>query len=193
MGNARLRQRRGGIRGWPSVRKDITNHLKQDSECIATTMVDYYALPQQGMGAWPGRAQAMLAKSSKKASGVESALLDDVVSAMGRRFNPDRFIPFVVIHEFEGLLFSDCAAFSAGIGRPDLEPEFRKIRNQFDNPEEINDSPLSAPSKRVEALVPGYDKPLFGTLAVLAIGLAHIREECPHFDGWLKQLEDLVG
>jgi hypothetical protein len=40
---------------------------------------------------------------------------------MGSRFDVRRFIPFVVMHVFEGLLFSDCAAFSRGIDRPDLE------------------------------------------------------------------------
>ena len=87
---------------------------------------------------------------------------------------------------------SDCAAFSHGIGRSDLEAGFRKIRAQFATPEEINDSPDTAPSKRVEALAPGYQKPLQGLLAVLEIGLARIRGECPHFDGWLKQLESLA-
>jgi hypothetical protein len=97
------------------------------------------------------------------------------------------------MHEFEGLLFSDCAAFSRGIGRPDLEAPLRAIRQQFATPEEINDSPDTAPSKRVEALLPAYQKPLLGVLAVLEIGLLHIRAECPHFDAWLKQLESLVA
>jgi len=96
------------------------------------------------------------------------------------------------MHEFEGLLFSDCTAFSRGISRPELEPEFRRIRDQFVTPEEIDDALVTAPSKRVEALVPEYEKPLFGVLAVLEIGLAAIRAECPHFDGWVKQLESLV-
>jgi hypothetical protein len=64
------------------------------------------------------------------------------------------------MHEFEGLLFSDCAAFSRGIGRPEVEDSLRKIREAFATPEEINDSPVTAPSKRVEGLVPGYQKPL---------------------------------
>ncbi len=51
VGNARLRERRGGIRHWASVRKDIVNHLREDQDCIATTMVDYYGLPLT----WPGR------------------------------------------------------------------------------------------------------------------------------------------
>jgi hypothetical protein len=39
---------------------------------------------------------------------VEDALLGEVIEAMGGRFDPRRFVPFVVMHEFEGLLFSDC-------------------------------------------------------------------------------------
>jgi len=190
VGNARLRRRRGGIRPWPSVRKDIVNHLKEDSGCIATTMVDYYGLPQQGAGGWPGRAKAAGLKVSKKAVYVEDALLKDVATEID---NPRRFVPFVLMHEFESLLFSDCDALSRGIGRPDLKPKFESVREQFATPEEINDSPNTAPSKRMESIVPGYEKPLLGILAALEIGLIRIRAECPHFDGWLSQLESLVS
>ena len=48
IGNARQRDRRGGIRAWTVVRKDIVNHLREDRGSIATTMVDYYGLPQTG-------------------------------------------------------------------------------------------------------------------------------------------------
>ena len=81
---------------------------------------------------------------------MQDALRDDVVTEMGNRFDSDRFMPFVVMHEFEGLLFSDCAAFSRGIGRSDLDVSLREIRNDFTTPEEINDSPITAPSKRVD-------------------------------------------
>jgi hypothetical protein len=191
VGNARLRGHRGGIRSWPSVKRDIVNHLKEDQACIATTMVDYYGLPQEGDRAWPGRAKATDLGTAEKAQSVEDALLKDLVAETG--FNPARFVPFVVMHEFEGLLFSDCSAFSRGIFRPDLESDFRAIRDQFSTPEEIDDSPITAPSKRVEALVPGYEKPLLGTLAVLEIGLDRIRAECPHFRDWLNRLESLAS
>jgi hypothetical protein len=189
VGNARLRQRRGGIRPWPAVRKDIVNHLRQDSGCIATTMVDFYGLPQQGDGAWPGRAEASGLETRLKASCVEEALQEDLSKEVGSNFNARRFMPFVVMHEFEGLLFSDCTAFSQGIGRADLEPDFQRIRDDFETPEDINDSPVTYPSRRVKNLVPGYEKPLFGALAALEIGLPRIRTQCPHFDGWLRQLE----
>lgn len=192
VGNNRLRRRRGGIRGWPSVRKDIVNHLRYDQGCIATTMVDFYGLPQKGDSAWPGRAGTAGLSTPKKASKVENALLKDVVEAMGSKFDAKRFVPFVMMHEFEGLLFSDCAAFGRGIGRESLESKFQEIRECFTTPEDINDSPTTAPSKRVEEIIPGYEKPLLGTLAILEIGLTKIRNECPHFAAWLLKLESLV-
>lgn len=189
VGNARQRDRRGGIRAWSSVRKDIIHHLKEDVGSISTTMVDYYALPQTGDRAWPGRALTSALPFEQKASTVENALTVDLAAEMGDSFYPNRFIPFVMMHEFEGLLFSNCERFGKGIGKPELAPQFQAIRNQFATPEEINDSPETAPSKRVEGLVPGYEKPLLGALAAIEIGLDAIRAECPHFNQWLTRLE----
>jgi hypothetical protein len=193
VGNARLRERRGGIKGWNAVKQDIIRHLREDADCYATTMVDYYALPQVGGKQWPGRAQATNLPMTQKAACVETALETDIRHAMVNDFYPIRFVPFVIMHEFEALLFSDCAAFSRGIGRPELQASFQQIRDVFANPEEINDSPLTAPSKRVEALIPSYQKPFLGTLAALEIGLENIRRECPHFNGWLTRLEQIVA
>lgn len=193
VGNARLRRTRGGIRGWSTVRRDIVNHLHEDTGCVATTMVDYYGLPKEGTHAWPGRDEASKKQPSQRAPCVEAALFKDIVSEMGHAFNPGRFVPFVVMHEFEGLLFSDCSAFSRGIGQPALEANFNQIRSQFETPEDINDSSTGAPSKRVEALVAGYEKPLLGVLAALEIGLTRIRSECSHFADWLSRLETVVS
>ncbi len=189
VGNARQRAHRGGIRGWNSVRNDILDHLKEDASCLATTMVDYYALPQTGAKAWPGRAAAGKRPFPRKAATVQTALLDNICGELGDRFDPGRFVPYVMMHEFEGLLFSDCAKFGEGIGRPDLVGQFQAIRDAFDSPEEIDDSPATHPSERVQALVQGYEKPLLGTLAALEIGLDAIRAECPHFREWLEHLE----
>lgn len=189
VGNARQRDRRGGIRAWSAVKKDIMHHLLEDQASLATTMVDYYALPQSGDKAWPGRAAAGAQLFPNKAATVETALTTDLSQEMGDSFYPVRFIPFVMMHEFEGLLFSHCERFGDGIGRPDLVPAFQAIRNDFSTPEEINDSPETAPSKRVANLVEGYQKPFHGNLAALNIGLDAIRAECPHFNDWLTRLE----
>ena len=191
LGKPRLRAGRGGIRAWSSVRKEIVNRLREDRACLATTMVDYYGLPQHGAKAWPGRANGVGADVAQKARWVESALAEEIRTELGDDLGRCRFVPFVTMHEFEGLLFSDCEAFGHGIGRPDLVSEFQSIRDRFPTPEDINDSVTTAPSKRVRNLVPGYQKPLLGTIAVQRIGLAAIRSECPHFRAWLEQLEAL--
>lgn len=181
-------RRRGGICGWPEARQGIVNHLRQDGDVFVTTMVDFYGLPREGGREWPGRASSGSHAIGNRASFVETQMSNDVRGIL----DTERFIPFVVMHEFEALLFSDCAAFSRGIARPELATRLQSIREQFANPEEINDLPDSAPSKRIVALVPDYKKPLMGTLAALEIGLEKIRAECPHFDGWVRRLERLA-
>lgn len=153
-------------------------------------MVDYYALPKSGEKAWPGRQDADAVPFAHKAKVVEQALFQDIAAALPKKANPGFFLPFVLMHEFESLLFSDCAAFAAGVGNPILAAELQAVRDAFGSPEEINDSPWTAPSKRVEALIPGYDKPLLGSLAALEIGLEAIRSACPHFASWLNRLEN---
>lgn len=86
----------------------------------------------------------------QKAFTVEDALSEDINREQGQGFDPARFVPYVMMHEFEGLLFSDCERFSQGIGRPELGVALQAVREQFSSPEEINDSPATAPSKRVE-------------------------------------------
>ena len=183
LGNARQRSRRGGIRAWSSVRTDLERHLRQDREAVVALMVDYYGLPQTGGRAWPGRA------ASTGADAVEAAVRESIARRMGGGFDRGRFLPLVMMHEFEAMLFSDCAAFGSAIGRADLSPALQAIRNDFPNPEAIDDSPERAPSKRIEALFPAYQKPLMGALAALEIGLKRIRVECPHFRSWLERLE----
>ena len=186
LGNARQRDRRGGIRPWDSVRNDILNHLRGDQVTLATTMVDYYGLP----GTWPGRERSRRLKSlNEQAASVETDLLDDIANSLGGGFDRRRFVPYVVMHEFEGLLFSNPDRFAQSIGRPDLSSEFQAIRCEFQTPEEINDSSDSAPSLRVRKLYRGYQKPLMGVLAAEEIGLDAIRKECPLFHKWIEELE----
>ena len=193
LGNARLRERRGGIKAWSAVRDDITRHLLADAGCFSTTMVDYYALPATGPKAWPGRAIANGLPHADKAQAVENAAAQDISACLNVQPQFMRFIPYVVMHEFEALLFSDCSAFAIGVGRSDLAAALQQIRDQFSSPEEINDSPETAPSKRVEGLIPGYQKPFLGNLAALEIGLPRMRVECPRFARWLAKLEAIIN
>ena len=183
IGNARQRHRRGGIRPWDSVRRSILRHLREDAAALATTMVDYYGLPRT----WPGREQAgRHATLRARADAVEQAVLEDVSKELGR---PPRFVPYVVMHEFEGLLFSAPDRFAQSLGKPGLASAFEAVRGEFETPEDINDSPDTAPSRRVLGLYRGYRKPLMGPIAMQAIGLDTVREACPLFDRWVETLE----
>ena len=97
---------------------------------------------------WPRLMEASeLAFPSNVEKTVENALASDVCNQMEANFNPERFVPYVMMHEFEAILFSDCGKFAEGIEKPELAPEFQAIRDEFECPEEIDDSPESAPSQ----------------------------------------------
>ncbi len=189
MGNARKKSHRGGVRAWSSVRTEVVSNLREDRGLTIALMVDYYRMPSTGKGAWPGRKRASDGKYPDNGKNVEKCLSDDIAMKMGSNFDRKRFVPYVVMHEFEALLFSDCDAFGQGIDRPDLSGELRKIRDRFRNPEKINDSPDGAPSKRLKRLIRGYEKPLYGNVAALEIGIETMRSECPRFKDWLRRLE----
>ena len=71
------------------------------------------------------------------------------------------------------------------------QKEWGKIRDRFKSPEEIDDNPLSIPSRRLLDLFPSYQKVTHGPLIVKRIGLEKIRKECSHFNQWISQLEEL--
>ena len=188
IGIAQPKKKRGGGQPW-AVRKGILNHLRSDREAISTTMVDYYGMRQRRWGQWPGRVAATALPFATRAVSVQAALAEDIRAEMGATFNPDRFIPYVSMHEFEALLFSDCASFAQSIGEPQITTELQSVLDQFGDPEEINDSQATAPSKRILGMVPRYDKVAMGTIAILDIGLESIRHQCRNFDCWLNRLE----
>ena len=87
---------------------------------LQLSSVDYYGLPMSGNGAWPGRAESSSSPFEMKAKIVEDRILQDVQSDMGNAFYRTRFVPYLMMHEFEALLFSDCANFCNGIGKSEL-------------------------------------------------------------------------
>ena len=193
IGSAQGRGWRGGGRSWASVLKGILSHLKGDREAFSTMMVDYYGMPQGKSTRWPGRTEANSQPFAKKAATVQAALADAIRDQMGSGFNQDRFIPYVSMHEFEALLFSDCDAFAHSMGVPEAALQLETVLARFGDPEQINDSKETKPSAHIENAVERYDKVVFGPLAVEAIGLDVIRRRCHHFGCWLTRLEKAVA
>ena len=191
LGKSSQRRNRGGICGWPQALRSIVRHLKQDRKLIVTTMVDFYGLPQKKDSSWPNRAQASKSAYPHNANLVKCGMIEEVRNEVGKLYNPDRFVPYIMMYEFEALLFSDCGQFCQSIGYSNLSDAFQNIRDDFQSPEEINDSPDSSPSKRIQERIPAYDKLTMSAEAIAAIGLSAIRSECPQFGSWLDRLEGL--
>ncbi len=164
---------------------DVKGRLLKDRQSYCTTLFDYYGLPAD----FPGKSEgATLTAVTDKHTRVVQALSSWSADLLGSQ-PASRFIPYVQMYEFEGLLFSDPSRMAKAIGCSDAEEALRKIRSDFSTPEWINDSPNTAPSKRIEKLYPAYDKPEHPLLAALEIGLDAIRRECQLFDAWVKRLE----
>ncbi len=180
---------KGGVGKYQRAQRDILTVLKNDAGAFCTKMFDYYGMPDS----WPGRRQAAGEVHNRKASTVEDAIKADIVKRLGENFNPRRFVPYIQMHEFEALLFSDPVVLGEAIQVPSKASSLASIANQFGSPEEINDDSQSAPSRRILQMLPRYQKVVHGNIAAKRIGLQHMRGKCPHFDEWLKKLESLAS
>jgi len=178
---------KGGRVNYARVQKDILLKLKQDRSAYCSTMLDFYGLGKD----FPGTPLPPNLSNLDKVTCIEQAVKQDII-AQAPDVRPDvRFLPYLQLHEYEGLLFSDPAAFARGINQSDLASQFQSIREGFPTPEDIDDSPNAALSKRVLHLCPSYRKVLNGTQAAMAVGVDTMRTECPHFRDWLQRLEQL--
>jgi len=185
----------GGVRAWPSVRAVITRTLRERRGRVCTTMFDFCGMPHE----WPGRAEAVPMPSNRRGDHVEQAMIDDLAAHAGEAFQKELFIPYVQVHEFEALLFSDVdkmAEVLAQVSPEDrgrLAARFKDILDEAGPPEAINDGWETCPSRRISGIVPRYKKPTFGPLVGGRIGLDVLRVQCPHFGQWLTRLESLGG
>ena len=111
---------------------------------------------------------------------------------MNRSWDQSRVFPYIQRYEFESLLFSNVSAFADTLNAPqESVASLARIRARFPTPEDINDNPATAPSKRIAGLIPGYNKKVNGPDLAEAIGLDVIRAECCRFNAWLERLESL--
>lgn len=184
---------KGGSVQWVRAQTDIGNFLKQRPDTYVSTMFDYFRIAPD----WPGldqvrRQQAVGRKlrAAGKAALLEEATKGHAARAFAAFAAERRFIPYFEMHEFEALLFSDGAILADAL-RVESE-KITEITARYETPEEINDDPAGAPSKRLAALTPSYKKVVMGTMIATRIGLPKLRMACPHFDQWVNQLEGLV-
>ena len=175
---------RGGGRNFRAMQNDINRRRKQEpgNDVFFTTMVDLYALHAK----FPGvkEAEKLRYDPYKRVEALERSWLDET--------RDSRFIPFIQLYEFEAYLFSDVSRFtfffeSAGSQIAAL----KRIADDAQSPELIDDGQHTAPSKRIIAQFPEYSKTTVGPQMAELIGLENIRSKCPHFKAWVERLEKL--
>ena len=141
----------------------------KDRDLVVTTFVDFFRIPNN----MPGYESAMqLSNSLAQVEALEKALANAI--------NDWRFVPYIQRHEFEALVFSSNAGFEKYCSE-DQSSRTATIVDSYQNPEDINSSPESAPSKRLIALIPNYDKVVLGNVLALEIGIETILSRCPRF------------
>lgn len=177
---------RGGMISYSQAKRDLTilfkRHRDNGSEHhVFTTMFDFYALPDD----FPGATDYVGGQD------VRSHL-----ASLERKFATDidheSFIPYIQLHEFEALLFVDITKLA--LEYPKCADSINELKAQTDtygDPELINNSPETAPSKRIiKALEKeyNYNKVQSGSAITSNIGLDSLLQKCKHFSEWIDSI-----
>jgi len=144
-------------------------------------MFDLYGLPKK----FPGQddpAWAKLRTGQEKAEFIELRMMNSI--------RLKNFIPNIVVHEYEALLFVQSERFSDWGASKAAVKKLKDARKKA-APENINDNKKTAPSQRILTAMPDYEKVTHGVEIACAIGLSALRKECPHFNAWLQKLENI--
>ena len=164
-----------GVSSLDRVKKHITGFCLSYPNSLVTTMIDYYGLQKV-------IPTLILTEGDiyKRVQAIEKKVKEELSSLNNLYFN-------IVLHEFEGLLFSDVSAF-AGIANNSQLLELRNIRRRAATPEHINDKYETAPSRRIFSHIPDYSKIRNGVEIAQRIGIDKMTDECVHFRQWIAKL-----
>lgn len=170
---------KGGVSKYERIEADVHRLLGDTHASLVTTMLDFYGLPDD----FPGQ--------QTKPHGTCFARVAHVEQEFRRSINHPRFEPHLSLHEFETIAFVDPGRADWVFTSPSVVQQLQATAARYTTPEEINEGAATAPSKRLSALFPAYQKTLHGPMIAGAVGLELIRAKCPHFNGWLARLEGL--
>ena len=176
---------KGGNVKFDRAQSDIVKFLKQRNDTYISTMFDYFRLDPK----WPGRKIKKTKTAKNKAGFIEQETVKELIKCYPD-FNPERFIPYFSMHEFEALLFSNPKRIAEKLSVK--EKLILDILEECKEPEEINDEPETAPSKRIEKISwIKYKKTITGIAIAKNIEIVEMRKKCPVFNLWLEKLEKL--
>ena len=182
-------EHRGGLVNYRHARNDILNWLKEDRSAYVTTMFDFYRLPHNfpdyecSIGC-PTPIERVKRLELKMKEDIDADLADSV---------QDRFIPYIQLHEFEALLYTDLSLLEDDYLNADDISAIRRLREETAGipPEEINNGAETAPSKRLLKAI-HYEKGATPVAWLEKITIDKIASCCPHFSAWIEKLSKLV-
>ena len=170
---------KGGDVRFVRVKTCAGNFLKQRSDTRVGTFFDYYGLKD-----WPLLDEVRAARGLSTAE-IAQRLNDSATAELAHEF-PElnvagRFVPFMAVHEFEALLFSDTSLLASSLGIDvALIDETLRV---YGSPEAINTRPDKIPSKQIEKWLDGrYMKIVQGIAVADKIGIDKMRFACHNFD-----------
>jgi len=170
---------KGGVSTYSKIRADVLRLLGDSSASAVTTLLDYYGLPDD----FPGRDRAVAGDCYQKVAYLESCFAEDI--------KHEKFRPFLMLHEFETMLFSNIErVVEAFNNRETCLDKMKSVLAEFHNIEEINEGGDTHPSSRILKIFNDYQKALHGPLITGRIGIDRIRAACRHFDEWLGLMEN---
>lgn len=178
-----IKRSMGGIVRWSILKKEIETHLLE-ANVIVTTLIDYYGMYQKyNFPKWVESER--IADKNNRMDFLENAMREDINETLRHRF-----VPYLQLHEFEGLLFNDIQLFYDQVPENELVgiTELKKTFADYDNPEMINNNKETSPSHRLKRIIKGYNKPLYGHYFAEAIGIDQIRAKSPRFNQWIEKI-----
>ena len=164
-----------GVSSFEKMKEHVTGFCLSYPSSLVTTMIDYYGLQKVIPALIPSEGSIY-----ERVQVAEEKVKAELRSLDNLYFN-------IVLHEFEGLLFSDVNAFD-GIANKNQMLELMNIRRRVETPEHIDDKFETAPSRRILGQVPDYSKIRDGVEIAQRIGIEKMTEECIHFRQWIEKL-----
>lgn len=182
-----IKHSNGGIVRWEKLKKQIETTLVHEPSAYVTMLIDYYGLYHKyGFPGWTEAEQ--IVDKNDRMKYLENQMFADINEKV--RY---RFVPYLQLHEFEGILFCNVDVFKQIIPANELlgMEELEQVVADYPNPEMINTCKETSPSHRLQRIILGYNKIVYGNIIAECIGLTTIRQKCPLFDSWLTFLEQL--
>ncbi len=161
--------------------KTLANASKNEDSYV-TTMFDFYRLPADV----PGVADtARINDPYNKVELIERKILE------AEEYDGNFFFPYIELHEFEAMLFSDITKLEETYFEDDLTA-LKKCVELQSNPELINNGTETSPSKRILDCITCFDKANAGVEVLKKIGIENIARKCNHFSEWMKRIEERI-